>query len=580
MKKIASTIILSLFSIQTIATWIPAEPMTIYWNINWKSLPDTAILEISNNWKILNSSKIISNKYWTNKTFDLKNKINLEKFDWQLKFSVKEWNKKIEIWKIELWEIKICNENPIFQKSFLCQYNLLLKNVNLNLEEIEKEKERLRKLEEERLKKLEEEKKLVEEKKLEEEKKILIEKEKKLNKNFWKLNIKEKLPLNIWREKFLVKKEKLNKKINFSTKEVIVSGEKVEIKDELQRDLLIISKIWQKELFLHIPKKARLLQKNIEINPPKLIEFKQIEKRLKNKKIKKIIWAVEIPTSRKLNFSDKIEICIPTEKKSIKNLQVFYSQDLISWNFDSNASDLKIVDSKMCFKTNHLTWFVIWEVESNWFWNARWIDVCPQNIDNSWSRYDGKCDKIYLTLSPTSSLSDVDEVVVKEEKIVKKEDSISEMLWELFWDDDMEIPVKTNTFIEPKTNNVAKKDYSISAKTYSTFLKWAKLKEITTKISWFNVIILTWEKEYNLNTLQKVKEINSNYKRLYYKTLLIEYLNSITNSYSLYKEALANNDWVAWFSKTYNLKISSFKIKQNIFRNLDSWKRKANNISF
>gem|GEM_PF-3896768 len=45
-----------------------------------------------------------------------------------------------------------------------------------------------------------------------------------------------------------------------------------------------------------------------------------------------------------------------------------------------------------------------------------------------------------------------------------------------------------------------------------------------------------------MNTLQKVKEINSNYKRLYYKTLLIEYLNSITNSYSLYKEALANND--------------------------------------
>ncbi len=557
-KKILSSLALFSFCLsQTLAVWIPAEPMTIYWKIDWKSLPDTAILEITNNWKILNSSKIVSNKYWTNKTFDLDNKINIEKFNWKLDFSVKDWNKKIEVWEIELWEINICDKNPIFQKGLLCQYNLFLKNINLSSEEKKKEEERQRKIEEEKKRKLEE----------------------KLNKNFWKLNLKDKLPLNFWKEKFLVKKEKLNKKINFSTKEIIISGEKVKIKDELQRDLLLIWDSWKKELFLHIPKKARLFQKNIEIDPPKLIEFKQIEKKLQKRKIKKIIWAVEIPTSKKLQFSDKIEICIPTDRKTTSNLQVFFSHDLLAWDIDSNASDLKIKDSSLCFKTNHLTWFAIWEVESNWLWTAKWIDVCPNNIDNSWDRYDWKCgkDEMIQKENTTKNIVKTTQKTVEMKKIVKKEDSISKILWDFFWDNN--IKQEKNTFTEQKTNNVTKKDYSISPKTYKNYLNTVKTKEIISNVYWFNIVILNWEKEYNLKTLKKVKEINSNYNKKYYKNLLIEYLNSVTTSYGFYKEALANNNWIKWFAKTYNFKTYSLKIKENIFRALDSWRMKANTIS-
>jgi hypothetical protein len=46
----------------------------------------------------------------------------------------------------------------------------------------------------------------------------------------------------------------------------------------------------------------------------------------------------------------------------LNNKKIYYSQDGNIWKHDSNAKNLILDGDKICFKTNHLTQFLISEV--------------------------------------------------------------------------------------------------------------------------------------------------------------------------------------------------------------------------
>jgi hypothetical protein len=46
----------------------------------------------------------------------------------------------------------------------------------------------------------------------------------------------------------------------------------------------------------------------------------------------------------------------------LNNKKIYYSQDGNIWKHDSNAKNLILDEDKICFKTNHLTQFLISEV--------------------------------------------------------------------------------------------------------------------------------------------------------------------------------------------------------------------------
>ena len=55
----------------------PEEPMVIYGNITWNNINAKILKILDSNWSLLKQVDISDYKYWTNKTFEVNNKINL-----------------------------------------------------------------------------------------------------------------------------------------------------------------------------------------------------------------------------------------------------------------------------------------------------------------------------------------------------------------------------------------------------------------------------------------------------------------------------------------------------------------------
>jgi len=120
LRKIIAILLMLLISIgNTYATWFPDEPMVIYGNVSWASNWVTMkIYDWENN--LLKSINISDWKYWTNKTFDIDNKILLNTYNWTLSFKIDWYNFS----STAKWEIAICETETTFQKWSICEYNL------------------------------------------------------------------------------------------------------------------------------------------------------------------------------------------------------------------------------------------------------------------------------------------------------------------------------------------------------------------------------------------------------------------------------------------------------------------------
>ena len=125
-NKIVALLLIWLLSISSAyANWFPEEPMVIYGDITWNSIEGKTleILDWDNNVKA--KVTITDNKYWTNKTFELDKKININPFDWELKFQISGYK---FLW-LTKWETQACEYQTIFQKWNICEYNLSFEKI-------------------------------------------------------------------------------------------------------------------------------------------------------------------------------------------------------------------------------------------------------------------------------------------------------------------------------------------------------------------------------------------------------------------------------------------------------------------
>lgn len=404
-----------------IAQNFPAEPMTIYWNINGINTSNSKLVIEDGNWNIIKKFNLNWNKkYWTKKTFS-DNKINLNKFEWKLTFYIiKNW-KKFNIQKIEKGEIEKCNKQTVFQKGCLCEYNLKFENT-WNEEDFisisKPEKIKVFSIDHNSLK---------------------LKWSKVNNANMYQIyNVNNDKEYNIsnntkyitWLESstlytFRIKSINNNKFSNYNEKKIktfptpvifdkgnpkniesnsinnIDKNDDILIKDNKENiekllkgkiwtdklntlkklkknNDIIVSKKWiqingskkmKKPILLFENWKNKLDQKNMVWFPQNIqISEKNYtiqppkeieEKNTVKEKIKKDVdKVIEVKTNKKLTFSwNFIDICMWTNLDNTNNIEIYYSNDNNKWQKDKNAKDINIKNWSLCFKTNHLTSF-------------------------------------------------------------------------------------------------------------------------------------------------------------------------------------------------------------------------------
>ena len=103
----------------------PEEPMVIYGNITWNNINAKILKILDSNWSLLKQVDISDYKYWTNKTFEVNNKINLSPYNWALTFKIDNY----ELTKIVKGTTSTCESSSVFQAWNICEYNLTFSEI-------------------------------------------------------------------------------------------------------------------------------------------------------------------------------------------------------------------------------------------------------------------------------------------------------------------------------------------------------------------------------------------------------------------------------------------------------------------
>lgn len=471
------------------AEWLPAEPMVVYWNISWITTTNK-ILKIYNwNNLLLKEISLNNSNYWTNKTFELNNKVILNEFSWALIFKIDN----IEA-TISKWEITECNNNPIFQGTKICQYNLTFyeKSILNDLDNIEEE-----------------------------------DKSETFNDIFSGKIVeknKEELSWDLWWN--------LLKNLNTS-EDLVVINKSIFIDETLWKGLIITSD--SKKDSIYIPKWTKLSKSWTIIEEPKEITDKTTIRWRINREI---MWAVDIPTNKQINFDNNIRICTNTTLTSTTWLVIYYSTDNINWYIDNSISDIRIENNQICFNVNHLTSFAVTTPiitssnnsssnSSSWGWWSSWKKYCNENelvCNKVWNGYKWvikewkTCIKsnLYNSCNISKNNNKVSNEISNNTKITTEGKNIN----------------NTNITTEGKNSIKSLSDFKISSMDYSKSWKiFTKNKKEIKKINWLEVINIKWDEEYNNKVNSIVKEINSEMKIYSIKKDMIEYLNKMTTSY-------------------------------------------------
>ncbi len=468
-RKIVAALLIWLLSIgNVLAIGFPEEPMVIYGNVTGYGLSGKTMKISDTNGNLLKKVIIYNGKYGTNKTFDLQNKIILNSFDWKLVFEV--WG--YENTEINLGEITTCSKSPIFQKAWLCQYNLVFKEKTISADNI-----------------------------------IIKEIDKSINIDDifdWliKEDIKTEIEKDLW--------DNILKEID-DTEEIIVSSNDLEITKNIEKNIIIVSE--SKKEAIHIPENTTIEESDVVIEKPVEIVNKTT---IKHKINKDIVWAVEVPTNKQVNFNKYIRVCTKTTNSSSSNLEVYYSHDNTTWKKDNNAKNLIISDWQVCFSVNHLTSFA--------------VATKTSSSSSSWSWWWGWSSKdlVYKTKVIKPIAKDIEENTTNEDKtIIKKETPIKK------------VPIKEKKKVETTKNYIVARDANwkvkVNWKLYILSLKYFnKEKKQEKKVFWYDVLNIKNDPEYNKQINNYTKEIYNDISKDYIRKEMIKYMDKMTITYGLY----------------------------------------------
>jgi len=605
--KISAILLIWILSISNIFAngWIPDEPMVIYWSISWNSSNNLKIFDWNN--KLLKETIISSGNYWTKKTFS-SDKIRLDNFSGELIFKV--WEEQFTISK---WETDNCEDKPIFQKWNICEYNLEIKtsedtnnsssstsnstntstnnsntsnstssNTSNNSNSTNTSNNNTPKY-------------IIWNIKTDN---LVISEEYKtndINEIFkWRIleNKKSIIKSSIW--------ENILKNV-WSSDKVIITSNKLEISKKINKKIILLNST--KKEAVYIPEDTEMEQTDVIIEEPVKIENISNIKRKINKKI---LWAVEIPTNKRINFKKDIRICTELITNNQKALKVYYSHDNVNWTIDNDVKNLEISNWQVCFDVNHLTSFAVWEDE----------DIVNNKTSSS-SRsswwYSKTKDKTYNLVEnrkETKKNNYESEVVNSEEEIeIVKYVEINEPIYK-----ENKTNNKNYNYIEKYNNNINlseqnKNDILINKSNLTFFDKfeWTnfidfngkmkskdyiknlvlfnKNKKIEENVSWYKILKIKWDEAYNKQIDLFVIKIFNEIKLKPIRESMFNHLNKMTKSYWIlnYNTLKEKERWIykSYFYvnlNNYKFKLKKLKKKDEIIRRTLEKRRIAEKI--
>jgi len=521
MKKIAYMLLIAMVTqlgfVNTYAVWFPDEPMTIYGNIVGVAPTDLLSVEIYDwNNTLLQTANVVNGKYWTDQTFDFANKIVLNTYTWALKFNVLKNGISYNVNTVTKWQVALCNNSPVFQKWYLCQYNLdvtlpantvatPINNISVN----------------------------------------------KLPTNITKIKTTKAVMATVKVDLLAslladLSKSDVNKVV--ATQKIIVSNKSIKTNtwNTILEDTLMLSTwstVVEKKNTLFLPRNINLSKTGITIDTPRDI----VDKNSIKNKIGKwaVVWAVDIPTSSNIGFSNnKIQVCMYINKTT-SNWKIYSSTDNINWILDNNITNLQVSNNQACFNVNHLTSFAIVEnnpapvstpvISSGWWWGG----------GSYYAR------TIRSSTSNTSNTSDTSTWII--EKVITN-------TW------------KTNE--STMTNwsvNTIDMVISINSKDYiSSIIKFNSNKRKLEKVASLSFISVKWDDKYNEGIKQIVKKINYELNLNWLKEDLIKYLDNMTISYWIYNDGTIDKAITDKFIQKYKKDKAIFEARYNVIKVKDS----------
>lgn len=342
-------IIFFAFIISVSAEEIKKIPMGFYWNIYGKVISDDSEIHFhkKENAQLLSTGSISNSRFWTNDAFQ--EGLEIWSFTGSLEIKIVDGTKTYSSWTISRENNTCPNaENIIFSEAKVCKYNIDLMNARVHDSEDDPEYMSWSTLSgstiEKSLTDLEQNNKKI----------IIIDTAEKAKKALKSLS---------WSKISAIQSETWNialvkKNLNFSgtqKSETTLIFIPLETDNESLNSLIVL------------PKNTEIAQTGAIIYPPKKITPENSHKtKIQNlnswKNVSVLAW-INIETNQNLTFSSDIDICM--NKGSITHLnnkKIYYSQDGNSWHHDTQAKELILDGDKICFKTNHLTQFLISEI--------------------------------------------------------------------------------------------------------------------------------------------------------------------------------------------------------------------------
>lgn len=493
MNKIIMSIFVVLLSLltnqNTSAMGIPEEPMTIYGSIAGSFPSGSTITIFDGEDNIVHTSQLRGNMFWTNETFDIENKITLSSFSGALRFEVDGDMART----ILLGWIGVCNTVPTFQPGLLCEYDLEL------FETVEQS------------------------------------------------DVDDTITLSGSRTNFDDLRTSFIpyiRTISSEIDDVLISRDGIDFDDldTLDQDLIIVPDSSDSTTLSHsifIPRTANTIESDVLIwEPRQITTLDTVKNRIPG--VTRVFGAIEIPTNKAVNFTDTIRVCLNVSQV-VTNRNIYFSQDNVTWTRDTSVSRIQTDGNTLCFSTDHLTSFAVAQQDFSITGgsSAPWIDNCPGG-DNSWYRYDGKCEASESSVAKNTT-------VIKEEV---KVDAATE------W------------------TQVEQKSQSSKAISFSDYKRWVQSfntnRKLVVVLSGMDVISIDGDTEYSEKLVSFAKRIRKDIKRQNLRDDLINYLNRATMSYGVYTDETIDQELRNQFKQKYKRDIQNFTKKYSIIQKKDT----------
>jgi len=520
MKKIAYIVLIAMITqlgfVNTYAAGFPDEPMTVYWNIVGASSTDLLSLEIYDwNNTLLQTVGVNNGKYWTNQTFDFVNKIVLNTYTWALNFKIlRNWI-SYNVNTTTKWEVALCNNSPVFQKWYLCQYNL---NITLPANTLATTLSS-----------------------------ISIN---KLSTNIAKIKttkaivagVKNNLLSSLLAD---LSMSDVNKVVSIN--KIIVSNKNIKTStwNTILEDTLLLSTwstVVEKKNTLFLPKNINLSKSNITIDTPREIVDKVS---IKNKIGKwNVVWAIDIPTSSNVGFTNnKIQVCMYVNNSNTK-WKIYSSTDSVNWNLDTNISNLQVANNQACFNVNHLTSFAVVE-------DAPAPVQAPTVSHGGW--WGGGGSSYYSRTIRSSSSS-----------TVKKQSTTNTWVTNTWTTNNIS---NNNTTTLQDNINILDKVIKINSKDYiSSVIKFNSNKRKLEKEWLLSYVSIKWDDKYNTWIQKIVKKVNFEFNLNSLKGDLIKYLDNMTISYWIYNDSTIDKSITDKFKQKFEKDKAIFNARYKVIK--------------